>query len=208
MPTRFEWSEIAIVGATGGVAGCCLMLAYFLGADANNLLNFFGGAVGSGTAIAATLWLEKRKRQRAFDHMIVTLLIIANGAVRYESSDDRSSVVLTLNLLQGLDAFDVARQGIAIENPYMQFALQSSLYWILKSRRELEALFDKHEQGEMRTEDFAIHARRLARVILQQIDYFVNRDGIAKVHKDTFRIHKEQGDAGLLAVTTEPLAGG
>lgn len=136
--------------------------------------------------------------------MIVTMLLIANGAIRFETSNASATPVLTLNLLQAMDAFEVARQGFAIDDPYLQFAMQSSLYWIRKSRADLQLAFDSHEQSKMGLDEFSQNSRRLAKVILQQVKHFIGQDGVPKGHKKTLEIHIAQGEAGLLAVNLPP----
>ncbi len=180
MPNRFEWSEIAIVGGVGGIIGGVLALAIRLGATVDNLLNFLGGAAGSGLAIAATLWLEKRRRARGLRQMLDSLAIVADASLRFQSIQSDLMMPMVLTFRQSAAALEASRLGVSIENPLHQYGLQSAVFWVERSLAEMKAAFESREQGAISEENFTNTCRLSASKVSGPIEDFLKMKGIPK----------------------------
>lgn len=195
MPNRFEWSEIVIVGLVGGVAAACLVIAILLGASIDNLLNFFGGAVGSGLAVVASLWLESRKRARGLENMMTSLVNTASVAMRFEKIDDESIVPLIVTFQQSAEAFEVCRLGATIDDPLHQYAFQASTYWLKRALREMGEGMEALDAGKTTEAQLASFSRIQAKTIIQPVEDFLQQTGLPKKPIASFRYLKSKIDA-------------
>lgn len=172
--SRFEWSEIAIVGGVGGIAGGVLALAIRLGASVDNLLNFLGGAVGSGLAIAATLWLERRRRARALKQMLDSLVIVADASLRFRSITDDLTMAMVLTFQQSAEALEASKLGASIENPLHQYGFHSAMFWLKRSMAEMQTAIDKFDKGIIDLSEFSKLCKLSASRICGPIEDFLN----------------------------------
>jgi hypothetical protein len=177
---RFEWSEIAIVGGVGGVAGGVLALAIRLGATVDNLLNFLGGAVGSGLAIAATLWLERRRRARALKQMLDSLVIVADASLRFRSITDDLTKAMVLTFQQSVEALEASKLGASIENPLHQYGFHSAMFWLKRSIEEMKGATDDFDKGNVDLPTFSKECKLSASCISGSIEDFLRMEGLPR----------------------------
>lgn len=194
MPNRFEWSEILIVGVVGGIAASCVTLAALLGASTDNLLNFFGSAVGSGLAVVAALWLESRRRARALEQMMTSLVITASVAMRFEPKADELVAPLIVTFQQSAAAFEAARLGANIEDPLHQYAFQSAVFWLRRVLKEMEAGLQDLAEGKLTEGELAQKVRKPALGIIKPIEDFLKLPGLPTKPLAAFRYHKARMD--------------
>ncbi|MDR3544074.1 MAG: hypothetical protein P4L69_24425 [Desulfosporosinus sp.] len=190
MPNRFEWSEIVIVGLVGGVASGCIAAAIRLGATTDNLLNFCGGAVGSGLAVTATLWLDARRRARALEHMLDSMVIMASVAMRFKSIDRKLTHSLILVFQQSAEAFEASRLGVSIQDPLHQYGFQSAYFWFKRAMTEIEGGLKLHDDAADCNELYEM-SKKSALSIIGSIDDFLKMPGLPKKALRNFRSHKE-----------------
>lgn len=177
---RFEWSEIAIVGGVGGVAGGVLALTIRLGATVDNLLNFLGGAVGSGLAIAATLWLERRRRARALKQMLDSLVIVADASLRFRSITDDLTKPMVLTFQQSAEALEASKLGASIENPLHQYGFHSAMFWLKRSIAEMKTATDGYDNGDIELSAFSKECKLSASRIAGPIEDFLRMKGLPR----------------------------
>lgn len=192
MPNRFEWSEIVIVGLVGGVAAACLALAMRLGASVDNLLNFFGGAVGSGLAVVASLWLESHKRARRLEQMMTSLVNTASVAMRFQDIDDKFIVPLIVTFQQSAEAFEACQLGATVEDPLHQYAFQSSIYWLKRGLQEMTQGIEDLNAGEITESQLSLIGRTHAKAIIQPVEDFLRQPGLPKQPLASFQYLKNK----------------
>lgn len=190
MPNRLEWIEIIIVGLVGGVAAACLGLAFRFGASVDNLLNFFGSAVGSGLAVVAALWLESHRRQRALEKMVTSLVISASVAMRFKSIESSLIRPLILTFQQSSEAFEASRLGVNIQDPLHQYALQSAIFWMKRAVEDMHNGVLDCESGKITEARLLELSRKQAAGIIGSIEDFINQPRVPKTPVLLFRKFK------------------
>lgn len=178
LPDRFEWSEIVIVGVVGGIVGAVLIMAVRLGASVDNLLNFSGGAVGSGLAVVATLWLERRKRERALEQMLNSLVIVADASLRFRYLEDALIHPMALTFQQGYEALEASRLGVTIPNPLHQYAFHSAMFWVKRSMDEIKSAIAKKVEGTISEQEMIVVCRESASHVFSPIEDFLDIKGL------------------------------
>lgn len=192
MPSKFEWSEIVIVGLVGGIAAGCIGLAVRLGATVDNILNFSGGAVGAGLAVVATLWLESHRRDRALEQMLTSLMISASVAMRFNTIGDNQLVPLIVTFKQSAEAFEASRLGANIQNPIHQYAFQSAVFWLRQSVEEMDGYMKSYAAGDFDLKTFSNKSRKCATTVTGAVEDFLRVPGLPKSPLKSFEYHKSR----------------
>jgi len=195
---RFEFSEIAIVGGVGGIAGCVLVLAIRFGATVDNLLNFLGGAVGSGLAVAATLWLEQRRRARSLRQMLDSLVIVADASLRFRSLTDDLIKPMVLTFQQSVEALEASRLGASIENPLHQYGFHSAMFWLKRSIAEMKISTDRFDGNLIDLAEFAGECRSSASLVSGPIEDFLKMERLPRGPLDAFKHSKKLREIEVL----------
>lgn len=188
---RYELSEVAIVGGVGGIAGCVLVLAIRFGATVDNLLNFLGGAVGSGLAVAATLWLEQRRRARSLRQMLDSLVIVADASLRFRSLTDDLIKPMVLTFQQSVEALEASRLGASIEDSLHQYGFHSAMFWLKRSIAEMNISTDRFDQNEIDLAEFSKQCRASAALVSGPIGDFLTMKRLPRGPLDAFEHSKK-----------------
>lgn len=197
MLSKFEWSEIIIVGLVGGVTAACIGLAIRFGATVDNLLNFFGAAVGTGLAVVSTLWLESRRRARALEKMLTSLVIAASVAMRFKSIKDSQIPPLIVTFQQSAQAFEASRLGANVEDPLHQYAFQSAVFWLQQALKEMEGYLQDFATGKLSEKLLAEKSRKSALKMIGATEDFLKLPGLSKLPLAAFLHHQSKVDVPM-----------
>lgn len=149
------------------------------------------GAVGSGLAVISSLWLEKRKRARGLEQMMLSLVTTASVAMRFSKIDDKQMAAMVITFQQSAAAFEASRLGATIEDPIHQYAFQSALFWLKRALTEMENCMRDFSEGRIAEAKFAEVCRSHAVAIIKPVEDFLERSGLPEQPFKTFNHLKE-----------------
>lgn len=192
MKESIPWIEALIAGITGGLIAGAIGLAYHLGASPDNVLNFSGGAVGSGLAVLGALWVEANRRRRAFKQLTNSLVIPATVAIRFghESNDLLPALVLTLR--QSVEAFEATRIATPVENPLHQYGLQTCVFWIRNALNKMEAAAQPSQRSQQMSDTAITEIKTEANKVVGSIEDFLRLPEIPKESLNILQYHKSK----------------
>ncbi|WP_342251384.1 hypothetical protein [Sphingomonas sp. OTU376] len=156
----------------------------------DNLLNFCGGAVGSGLAVIATLWLERRKRERALEQMLNSLVIVADASLRFRYLTDELILPMALTFQQGFEALEASRLGVTITNPLHQYAFHSAMFWVKRSMDEIKVAVSDKESGRISEDKMISVCRESASHVFEPIQDFLDIKGLPVQPKASLKYAK------------------
>lgn len=194
MKPKIEWIEVLLVGAVSGLVVGCLGLALRFGATTDNLLNFLGSAVGSGTAVVAALWLESHRRKKAFERLVMSLVGTATVAIRFRNVDKKLLAPLIVTLNQSVQAFEATKTATEVSNPLHQYGLQSCIFWMKKSIMEMQSIEEKRKNFSIDDAQYDEFIRRVAELMVGPVDDFLSLDGVPEQPRAVFATHKGYAD--------------